>query len=43
MMKTSRVGAYIAPKLKDLEVYVEQGFAISDNFEQPEYGGEDNL
>ena len=43
MMKTSRVGVYIAPVLKDLKVYVEQGFAISDNFEQPEYGGEDNL
>ena len=43
VMKTSRVGAYTAPVLKDLKVYVEQGFAISDHFEQPEYGGEDNL
>lgn len=43
MIKTSRVGAYIAPELKDLKVYVERGFAISDSFEQPEFGGEDNL
>lgn len=43
MVHKNRIGAYTAPKLKDLTVYVEQGFAISDSFEQPEFGGEDNL
>ena len=43
MVHKNRVGVYVTPVLGDLTVYVEQGFAISDNFEQPEYGGEDNL
>ena len=37
-------GVYCAPILMELHVNVEQGFAISDSsFEQPDYGGEDNL
>lgn len=44
MVHKNRIGAYAAPVLKDLKVYVEQGFALSDeNFEQPGFGGEDNL
>ena len=44
MVKRICCGAYVAPILMDLHINVERGFAISDSsFEQPEFGGEDNL
>lgn len=44
MVKRIRSGAYVAPILMELHINVERGFAISDSsFEQPEFGGEDNL
>lgn len=36
-------GDYVAPLVKQLTVRIEQGFAASNGFEQPEFGGEDNL
>lgn len=43
MIRKKCRGVYLTPELKDLQVYVEKGFAVSDGFEQPEFGGEDNL
>ena len=43
MVHKNHFGVYSAPVLKDLSVCVEKGFSISGNFEQPEFGGEDNL
>lgn len=36
---------YIAPVVHIVNIALESGFAVSadDNFEQPEYGGADNL
>lgn len=34
---------YVAPTVKVLRIRTECGFAISGGFEQPDYGGEDNL
>ena len=34
---------YIAPEVKALRVRMESGFAASGGFEQPEFGGEDDL
>lgn len=34
---------YFAPSLREVSVRLECGFAPSGGFEQPEYGGEDNL
>ena len=34
---------YVAPAMKALQIRMECGFTISGGFEQPEYGGEDNL
>lgn len=41
-MKYNRFN-YVEPEIKALLIDMEQGFALSGNFEQPEYGGEDNL
>ena len=43
MLKENSVGAYVAPVLNQCSVVIERGFLVSDNFEQPEFGGEDNL
>lgn len=43
-MKTvTKKVSYVAPLVKQLFVCIEQGFAGSNGFEQPEFGGEDNL
>ena len=34
---------YLAPMIDTYVVSAEGGFALSNNFEQPGYGGEDNL
>lgn len=36
---------YSAPDMRLVTIRLERGFALSveDNFEQPEYGGSDNL
>lgn len=36
---------YYAPDMRSVTISLERGFAASveDNFEQPEYGGSDNL
>ncbi len=34
---------YRAPYLHEVAVSMEYGFAPSGGFEQPDYGGEDNL
>lgn len=36
---------YIAPVVRIVSIALERGFAVSadDSFEQPEYGGADNL
>ena len=36
---------YIVPMVRNIDVVIERGFAESeaDEFEQPEYGGEDNI
>lgn len=36
---------YSAPYMRLVTIRLERGFALSveDNFEQPEYGGSDNL
>lgn len=36
---------YVAPVVHIVNIALERGFAVSadDNFEQPEYGGADNL
>ncbi len=35
---------YVAPAIADLRICSERGFAGSEGgFEQPDYGGEDNL
>ena len=37
-------GAYVAPEVDLCSVMIERGFeASSDGFEQPGFGGEDNL
>jgi len=36
-------GAYVAPDVSQCAVMIERGFEMSDSFEQPEFGGEDNL
>lgn len=44
LMKTfEKHGVYVAPLVRQLSVRIEQGFAASEGFEQPEFGGEDNL
>lgn len=43
MLKEKSIGAYVAPVLDQCSVFIERGFLVSDNFEQPEFGGEDNL
>ena len=34
---------YFAPAVRECELVIERGFAASGGFEQPEYGGEDDL
>lgn len=34
---------YFAPALRECALVIERGFAASGGFEQPEYGGEDDL
>ena len=41
-MKYNRFN-YGEPEIKVLLIDMERGFELSGNFEQPEYGGEDNL
>ena len=37
-------GVYVAPKVDLCSVMIERGFEVSsDGFEQPGFGGEDNL
>jgi hypothetical protein len=36
-------GVYMAPEINYCSVMIERGFEVSDSFEQPEFGGEDNL
>jgi|GEM_PF-3736179 len=40
-----KIRPYIAPEIDSFDMPIERGFAISDNggFEQPEYGGADEL
>lgn len=43
-MKTTHLKRYSAPWLYAVAVAAERGFGVSDGgFEQPEFGGEDNL
>ena len=34
---------YFTPALRECALVIERGFAASGGFEQPEYGGEDDL
>lgn len=34
---------YFAPAVRECALVIERGFAASGGFEQPEYGGEDDL
>lgn len=34
---------YTAPEVKAMRVRMENGYAASGGFEQPEFGGEDDL
>lgn len=43
MLKEKSLGVYQTPVLNQCFVVIERGFLVSDNFEQPEFGGEDNL
>jgi hypothetical protein len=44
-MKNIKDSRYTAPELCAVAIFVERGFADSEEsgFEQPEYGGADNL
>lgn len=42
-MRTDCKLCYIAPSVYNELVIVENGYAATGGFEQPDYGGEDNL
>ncbi len=42
-MRTDCGIRYIAPSVRNVAVIVENGYAATGGFEQPDYGGEDNL
>ena len=42
-MKKEFLNNYCTPSLRTIEVCLERGFSATDNFEQPGYGGEEDI